>query len=75
MHEGTTEGGGVRGGQPVKWINRVDEYWIEREREVVCREEVVRRHQNRGDLEKVLLWAHLWEGSCHEGTGITGVNR
>lgn len=32
MHEGTTEGGGVRGGQPVKWINRVDEYWIERER-------------------------------------------
>ncbi len=31
VYESTTEGGGVRGRPPVKWINRVEEYWRERE--------------------------------------------
>ena len=31
-YESTTKGMGVRGRPPVKWINRVEEYWRERER-------------------------------------------
>ncbi len=31
VYESTTEGKGVRGRPPVKWINRVEEYWRERE--------------------------------------------
>ncbi len=27
IHESTTEGRGVRGRPPEKWINRVEEYW------------------------------------------------
>ncbi len=30
VYESTTEGRGVRGRPPVKWINRVEEYWRER---------------------------------------------
>ncbi len=33
VSESTTEGRGVRGRPPVKWINRMEEYWRERERE------------------------------------------
>ncbi len=30
VYESTIEGRGVRGKPPVKWINRVEEYWRER---------------------------------------------
>ncbi len=32
VYECTIEGRGVRGRPPVKWINRLEEYWRERER-------------------------------------------
>ncbi len=31
VYESTIEGRGVRGRPPVMWINRVEEYWRERE--------------------------------------------
>lgn len=30
VYEGKTEGGGVKGRSPVKWVNRVWEYWSRR---------------------------------------------
>ncbi len=30
VYEGRIEGGGVRGRPPVKWINKVSEYWSKR---------------------------------------------
>lgn len=31
VHESQVQGNGIRGRSPVKWINRVKEYWSERE--------------------------------------------
>ncbi len=66
VYESAVEVGGVRGRPPVKWINRVEEYWRERagERGLECTE---RECLNR-ETWRLLYCGHpLGGGSC-EGT-------
>ncbi len=58
VYESTTEGRGVRGRPPVKWINRVEEYW--RERVGGRGLEWAGRVPEQGDLETTLLWPPPW---------------
>lgn len=57
MFMGSIEERGVKGRPPVKWINRVDEYW----RKVVDWElKVLKRIPEQGKLEVFLLWSPPW---------------
>ncbi len=58
VYESMIEGKGVRGRPPVKWINRVEEYW--RERGGGRSLEYAERVPEQVNLETTLPWPSPW---------------
>lgn len=63
MYEGSIEGEDVRGRPTAKWLNKVDEYWGERERGGRLEIECTNRMPEQGRLEIFLPWSSPWESS------------
>ncbi len=73
VYESTIEGRGVRGRPPVKWINRVEEYWRVRVggRGLECPERVC---QNRGTWRQLCRGHPLGEVPGR-GRGVRDIDR